>query len=241
MHALANLTLVENSTEAVENAVVCLRSLFGKERTDFAHETNRNLDTVIGGFFEKQNENFESEHLMNHPLIDEVGDEHCCRVAYSLVISLKGSAELGYETRDEQLADHRKFCVDDRRERSKDGRKGEGKGLSSHDGTAVKATAADEISASKELGYDALDVFGCNLVDETRDALLEGVPAHSLILDAAWIRSSSFCHERLQTRRRNVCPTGFGGRKLCKCRPQRFSFGRGLFGFGFLLKSFAGT
>ncbi|KAI3483060.1 hypothetical protein L1887_54081 [Cichorium endivia] len=89
LHALADVSLVEYCTEPIKDAVVGLGRLFGEESADLAHETDGDLDAIIGGIFEQEDEDLERQDLVDDALVDEMSNEHGGRVADGLVVALE--------------------------------------------------------------------------------------------------------------------------------------------------------
>jgi hypothetical protein len=116
-----------------------------------------------------------------------VSDESRRRNADSFVVSLECLAELDDQSRQQQVSDLRKFGVDNRRHRRVDGCKRQTGRLRLHDGTAEQAPSSNQV-LSKQLGNDELDIRNVDLVDQTIDRLLQGLPCHALVLLARLIR-----------------------------------------------------
>lgn len=76
------------------------------------HQTNGNLDTVIGGLVQQKQQNLGGEHLMGNLLIDQVGQESGAAQTNSLVVSLESLAELDNQAVDQQFSNLRKLGVD---------------------------------------------------------------------------------------------------------------------------------
>ena len=72
---MADIALVQNSTEALKHRCVSLRRVFLEKSTSFASETNSDFDRVVSGPLEEKDENLESNQLVGNALVDKMGDE----------------------------------------------------------------------------------------------------------------------------------------------------------------------
>lgn len=79
-----------------------------------------------------------------------------------LVVTLESSAELADQSDEHQLADLRQLGVDNGDEGRKNGREGEGRGLSFHNRTGKQSLSSDQVFA-KEFGHDVFDVGNVDL------------------------------------------------------------------------------
>lgn len=109
-----------------------------------------------------------------------------------LVVPLEGSPELTNQPDEDKLSDLGQLGVDDGDKSGEDGREGDGRCLSLHDGPSEQSSSSDEV-LSKQLGDNVLDVGNIDLQrDEkesgTRSAQLPPSPLPSLL------RSSSCPH-----------------------------------------------
>ena len=179
--AAVDIVLVQDVLELVEDNMGDARGHLLEEEADFAHEADSDLDTVIGWLLQQQDEDLAGEGLVDDLLVDEMGDEHGGRQANRLVVALESLAEAHDETLDEQFADLGQFGVDNSGHAGVDGRERQAGVLGLEETLAEQAAAADQVLV-EQFRHDMLDVGGVDLVNQTVDRLLEGVPSDALIL-----------------------------------------------------------
>lgn len=75
LHALVDRALVQHRAEALIHAVIRLGRRVGEERPDLAHEADGDLDAVVRGLFEQEDEDLQGDDLVCDGLVAEVGDE----------------------------------------------------------------------------------------------------------------------------------------------------------------------
>ena len=106
-----DLALVQHRAEPIKHTVARLGRLFAKKSAHFAHERDGQLDTVVGGVFQQQHENFKCNKLVHNALIHEVCKEEQRGVALGLVVAAERTAKLRHESHNQQLANKRQFGV----------------------------------------------------------------------------------------------------------------------------------
>ena len=84
LHALVDRAFMQDSAEALKNACRSLGRILREVCAGFAHERDGELDAVVGGLFEEQDENLKRDELMSNNLVDEVRNEHNGGVANDL-------------------------------------------------------------------------------------------------------------------------------------------------------------
>ncbi|GJC95161.1 hypothetical protein ColKHC_03987 [Colletotrichum higginsianum] len=211
LHALVDVGLVQHVPQLVpdsqgDSGLHVLQML-----ANLAHEVDSNLDAVVGRLVEEEKEHLAGKAFVGDLVIDEMGQEGGGRDADGLVAALEALAEGYDEALDKELADGRQFRVDDGGHGGEDGSEGQRGGLCLHDGATEQAAALDQVLA-KQLGDDVLDVGVVDLVDQTVDALLQGLPHQPLILLGALVRDLGL--QRPQPGGRDVCASGPHGQQL---------------------------
>ena len=86
-HVLDSMTdgsLVQHVAKAIVDKGICFWRIFRQECTDFAHETDCNLDGIIGGTFQKKYKDFQRNNFVRQRLVHEMGNEGRRGVAHSL-------------------------------------------------------------------------------------------------------------------------------------------------------------
>jgi len=117
---------------------------------------------------------------MGYLLVDQMRDEGSAGLTNALVVSLEGLSELCDESVDQKLADLRQFGIYDRYHGRVDRCEGQTGSLSLHDTPAEQATSTNQILV-EQLWHDVLDIRHVDFVDQSVDALLQGLPSHALV------------------------------------------------------------
>jgi hypothetical protein len=179
--SLIDVGFVQDTTELVVDGHGDLRIELLDVLADLPHQTDGNLDAVVSGLVQQKQQDLSGKHLVSDLLVDQVGQEGGAAQADSLVVTLEGLAELYDQAVDQQLADLRKFGVDNGDHGGVDGSKWQTGSLSLHDASAEETTATDEVLA-EQLGDNVFDVGDIDLVDQTVDGLFQSLPGHALEL-----------------------------------------------------------
>jgi hypothetical protein len=180
---------------------------------NLSHQTHGNLNTVVSRLVQQKQQDLGGKHLVSDLLIDQVGQEGSAAQANSLVIALESLAELNDQAVDQQLADLRKFGIDNGDHGSVDGSKGQTGSLSLHDASAKETAATDKILA-EQLWNNVFDVGNVDLVDQTVDRLFQSLPCHALELAGLWV-VANFSLEGAQPGWRHIGSSGAHGKKAC--------------------------
>ena len=183
---LADGPFVQHRAEPLKYGIVCLGRVLREKEADLAHEADGDLDAVVRGPLEAQEEDLERDELVRDVLIDEVRNKggrgvadclclsvsrnaecarRCTRVTPThLVIPLVRPPELADQAHQQELAHLRQLCIDDGHQSGKDRRKGKRGRLGAHDAPRKESLAADEVLAEK-LGHNVLDVRDVDLFE----------------------------------------------------------------------------
>ena len=84
LHSVADAAFIEDSTEPLENNIICLGGIFCKEGANLAHETNCDFDGVISWMLQEEHEDLKGNEVVSNGLIDEVSNEGSTRVTNNL-------------------------------------------------------------------------------------------------------------------------------------------------------------
>lgn len=180
LHALVDIGLVQDAAELVEHSKGNLSVELLNVLADLLHQTDGNLDAVVGGLVEQQEQHLGGEHLVSDLVVDQVSEKGSAAETDGLVVSLVCLAELHNQAVDEQLADLGQLGVDNGGHGGVDGGEGQTGSLGLHDAPAKQTAASDQV-LGEELGDNVLDVGDVDFVDEAVDGLFERLPSHALI------------------------------------------------------------
>ena len=180
LHSLVNVRLVEDTSELVVDGKGNLRVHLLHVLANFLRQANRNLHTIVCRLVQEQEQYLSSKHFMCYLLVDQMRDEGSAGLTNALVVALEGLSELCDESVDQKLANFRQFGIHDRYHGRVDWCERQTGSLGLHDTPAEQATSTNQVLV-EQLWHDVLDVRHVDFVDQSVDALLQGLPSHALV------------------------------------------------------------
>ena len=84
LNPLVDRPFMQDSSESLKDSVVRLGRVFGQESSDFSHESDGDLDTVVCRLFEHQDEHLQGDNLVSDRLVDEMSNEGSSSLADNL-------------------------------------------------------------------------------------------------------------------------------------------------------------
>lgn len=92
--ARVHIAIGQHRAEPVKQRVDCLRCQVGERCPHFLGEADCDLDAVVAGLLEQEDDDLKGKQLVDDLLVDEVRDKRAGGKADGLVIALEGTLEL---------------------------------------------------------------------------------------------------------------------------------------------------
>jgi hypothetical protein len=113
LRTAVDVGLVQDVAELVENGVGNRRGHLLQKQANLAHESNGNLDAVVGWLLKQQKQDLSRQHLVHYLVVHQMGYKHGRRQTHGLVVPLECLSESHDQPLNQQLAHLGQFCVAD--------------------------------------------------------------------------------------------------------------------------------